>query len=181
MSRVPEAIGSSAADSAITATFATRSEAEAAAETLAESSIPKSAIDIKHEIPPEGARGEAGFLWGVVVAIVLWSIVGAVPGAAFGWLLAELIGPEGTEVMIMYVVCMTILGHLVAGMLAGYALLADRTTAEVLPDQRTSILTVRSVSEQDRHRIEDLLRSGNALTVSATAERNIPRQHVAQD
>jgi hypothetical protein len=165
----------------ISVAFRTPSEAEAAAAKLIEHGIPATSINVEHDVEANSGPREAGFLWGIVVAIVLWSIVGAVPGAAFGWLLAELIGPEGTEVMIMYVVCMTILGHLVAGMLAGYALLADRTTAEVLPDQRTSVLTVRNVSEQDRYRIEELLHSSDALSVSAVSTREGGGNPVALD
>jgi hypothetical protein len=83
--------------------------------------------------------------------------------------------------MVMYVVCFTILGHLVAGMLAGYALLADRTKAEVLPEQRVSVLTVRNVNDADRHRIEELLHSRDAMSVSVASEREGARKQAALD
>jgi hypothetical protein len=157
----------------ITATFRTRSEAEAAATTIAESGVPRTTIDLQHGVLPE-AR-EANFLWRIVVVIVLWSIVGAVPGAAFGWFLAETIGPGGTEVMIMYVVCMMILGHLVAGMVAGYVLLADRTSQEMPPNRPVSRLTITGVNERDVRTMKEILRSRGATDVAARPENT---QHV---
>jgi len=106
---------------------------------------------------------EARFVWRVLIRIVLWSIAGAAPGAAFGWLLAETIGPEGTAGLIVQVVCWMIVGHLLAGMLAGYALLADRSAEEMPPDRPVSLLTVRDVPEDDLQRVRRLIRASNPL------------------
>ena len=101
----------------------------------------------------------------MLVTIVLWSIAGAVPGAAFGLLLAETIGPEGTAGLILQVVCWMIVGHLLAGMLAGYALLADRSAEEMPPDRPVSLLTVRGVPESDVTRVRRLLLASGSLDV----------------
>jgi hypothetical protein len=97
------------------------------------------------------------------VAILLWSVVGAIPGAAFGWLLAQTIGPEGTAGLVMQVVCWTIVGHLVGGLLAGYLLLADRSEEEMPPDRPVSLLTVRGVPASDLRRVRTTLRSMRPL------------------
>jgi len=106
---------------------------------------------------------EARFVRRVLIRIVLWSIAGAGPGAAFGRLLAETIGPDGTAGLIVQVVCWMIVGHLLAGMLAGYALLADRSAEEMPPDRPASLLIVRDVPEGDLRRVRGLLRASNAL------------------
>jgi cation transporter-like permease len=146
----------------IRATFAEASAAEAAAAVLAESGRSRTAIELQHCVLPEARRREARFLWRVLVTIVLWSIAGAVPGAVFGWLLAKTIGPEGTAGLIVQVVCWTIVGHLVAGMLAGYALLADRSAEEMRPDRPVSLLTV-CVPEVDLARVRGLVRATDPL------------------
>ena len=151
----------------IHASFAHRAAAEAAATALSESGIPHSAIDLEHGVLPEARTREARFVWHVLIAIVLWSLVGAIPGAIFGWILAEIIGPEGTAGLIVQVVCWMIVGHLLAGMLAGYALLADRTAEEMPPDRPVSLLTVRDVSERDLRRVRRLLRLSRPLELHA--------------
>jgi len=50
-------------------------------------------------------------------------------------------------------------GHLVAGMLAGYALLADRSAEEMPPDRPVSLLTVRNVPEGNVQRVRRLLKA----------------------
>ena len=111
----------------IRASFSKRGRAEAAVAAVVGAGISPSSVDLEHGVPPETRGREGRFVWRVLVAIVLWSLAGAVPGAAFGWLLAETIGPKGTAGLVVQVVSWTIVGHLVAGMLAGYALLADRS------------------------------------------------------
>jgi hypothetical protein len=145
------------------ASFAHPAAAEAAATILAESGIPGSAIELRHNVLPEARQREARFVLRVLVAIVLWSIAGTVLGATFGWILAETIGPEGTAGLILQVVCWMIVGHLLAGMLAGYALLADRSAEEMPPDRPVSLVTVRDMPERDLRRVHRLLRSRNPL------------------
>jgi hypothetical protein len=145
------------------ASFAHPAAAEAAATILAESGTPGSAIELRHNVLPEARQREARFVLRVLVAILLWSIAGAVPGAFFGWLLAQTIGPEGTAGLVVQVVCWMIVGHLLAGMLAGYALLADRSAEEMPPDRPVSLVTVRDMPERDLRRVRRLLRSRNPL------------------
>src|SRR2546428_8599703 len=83
----------------IRASFAQASAAEGLAAALADSGIPRASIAVQHGILPEARTREGRFVWRVLIRIVLWSIAGAVPGAAFGWLLAETIGPEGTAAL----------------------------------------------------------------------------------
>jgi len=145
------------------ASFAHPAAAEAAATILAESGTPGSAIELRHNVLPEARQREARFVLRVLVAILLWSIAEAVPGAIFGWLLAQTIGPEGTAGLVVQVVCWMIVGHLLAGMLAGYALLADRSAEEMPPDRPVSLVTVRDMPERDLRRVRRLLRSRNPL------------------
>ena len=149
----------------IRASFSKRGRAEAAVAAVVEAGISPSSVDLEHGVPPETRGREGRFVWRVLVAIVLWSIAGAVPGAAFGWLLAETIGPKGTAGLVVQVVCWTIVGHLVAGMLAGYALLADRSAEEMPPDRPVSLLTVRNVPEGDVQRVRRLLKATGPLDI----------------
>lgn len=142
----------------IRASFAQALAAEVLAAALTDSGIPRASIEVQHGILPE-----ARFVWRVLIRIVLWSIAGAAPGAAFGWLLAETVGPEGTAGLIVQVVCWMIVGHVLAGMLAGYALLADRSAEEMPPDRPVSLLTVRDVPEDDLQRVRRLIRASNPL------------------
>lgn len=143
----------------IRASFAQALAAEVLAAALTDSGIPRASIEVQHGILPEARTREARFVWRVLIRIVLWSIAGAAPGAAFGWLLAETVGPEGTAGLIVQVVCWMIVGHLLAGMLAGYALLADRSAEEMPPDRPVSLLTVRNVPEGNVQRVRRLLKA----------------------
>jgi hypothetical protein len=149
----------------IRAAFAQAGAAEATAAALDELGIPTNAINVQHNVRPEAREREARFVWGVLVAILLWSIAGAVPGAIFGWLLAETIGPEGAAGLIVQIVCWTIVGHLIGGMLAGYALLSDRSAEEMPPDRPISLLTVHGVPQAELRRARRLLRKRGALDV----------------
>src|SRR5213594_3620937 len=99
----------------IRASFAQALAAEVLAAALTDSGIPRASIEVQHGILPEARTREARFVWRALIRIVLWSIAGAAPGAAFGWLLAETVGPEGTAGLIVQVVCWMIVGHLLAG------------------------------------------------------------------
>lgn len=80
------------------------------------------------------AGHEGPFLGRVVILIVLWSIPGGAVGAFLGLLLAFAgIGPDGTAGTVVQVVSWLIVGHLLAGMWAGYVLLADRSHSEIAP------------------------------------------------
>jgi hypothetical protein len=153
----------------IKASFADSSEADAAGVALVEDGVSEASIEVQHGVLPEARGREGRFVWRVLVIIVLWSIAGALPGAAFGWLLAETIGPEGTAGLIVQLVCWIIVGHLIGGMLAGYFVLADRGQEEMPPDRPVSVVTVRGVQPHESERVRRLLRSRRPLEVNVLA------------
>ena len=149
----------------VRATFPSTAEAEAAANALREAGIPPASLDLQHNVLPEARAREGRFVSRVLIIIVLWSILGGVIGAGFGWLLAETIGPEGSAGLIVQIVAWIIVGHLIAGMLAGYFVLADRTQREMPPDRPVSVLTIRDLDSIQARRIRGLLRSHDPLEV----------------
>lgn len=151
----------------ILATFPDHRDAEAAVTALIEVGIAHSFLDVLRGVLPEARQREGRFLWRILVLIVLWSIAAALPGAAFGLVLAKTIGPEGSAGLIVQIVSWTIVGHLIGGMLAGYFVLADRTRQEMLPDRLLTVLTIRDVAERDSKNVQQLLRSHHAATVTA--------------
>ena len=151
----------------ISATFPSTAEAEAAENALREAGIPAASIDLQHNVLPEARAREGRFVWRVLVIIVLWSIVGGVIGAGFGWLLAETIGPEGGAGLIVQLVSWIIVGHLIAGMLAGYLVPADRTQSEMPPDRPESVLTVHGLTD-NAEKVRHLLRSHSPAQLRVT-------------
>jgi hypothetical protein len=80
------------------------------------------------------AAPEARFFGRLVWVIVLWSIAGGAAGALLGAALVWAgVGPGGAAAFALQVVGWTIFGHLIAGIWAGYALLADRSRREFAP------------------------------------------------
>jgi hypothetical protein len=140
----------------VQATFAAPGDAEKAAEALLDAGIEPARVTVQHAVLPEARGREGRFVWRVLVIIVFWSIVGAVPGALSGLLLALTIGPGGTAGLIVQLVCWIIVGHLIGGMLAGYFVLADRRQEEMPPDR--SVVTVRLAGGGDEKRVWRLLR-----------------------
>jgi len=151
----------------IRAYFPAPANAEAAANALREAGIPTSSIALHDNVLPDARQREGRFVSRVLIVIVLWSIVGGVIGAGFGWLLAETIGPEGTAGLIVQLVSWIIVGHLIAGMLAGYFVLADRSQREMPPDRPVSLLTV-GVEPRDIKRVRRLRRSHGPLDLRVT-------------
>ena len=130
--------------------------------------MPAAAISIQHNVLLEARAREGKFLWRVLVLIVLWSIPGRVIGAGFGWLLAETIGPEGGAGLVVQLISWLIVGHLIAGMFAGYFVLADRTQREMPPDRSVSVLTVHGLADDDAQKARELLRSHGPAQLSET-------------
>lgn len=91
---------------------------------------------------------EASFLTRLVITIALWSIIGAITGVGLGIVTWIILGPEGTTGFIIQAVVWGIFGHLIAGMWAGYILLADRTDLD-LPHDRATQLTVIEIHTSD--------------------------------
>src|SRR3990172_7941107 len=150
----------------ITASFAEAADAEAAIAALVEAGVSPSLMELQHGVLAEARGREGRFVWRVLVIIVLWSLAGALPGAAFGGLLAGTIGPEGPAGLIVQLVCWIIVGHLIGGMLAGDFVLADRTQREMPPDRPVSLLTVRGVEPREGRRVRRLLRSRSPLRLN---------------
>jgi hypothetical protein len=160
----------------VRASFVEPSDAEAAFTALIEAGIARTSIDLRNGVLPEARQREGRFLSRVLLIIVLWSIAGALPGAAFGFLLAKTIGPAGTAGLIVQIVCWTIVGHLVGGMLAGYFVLADRTQREMTPDRPLTLLTDRDIAEGDSKNVQRLLRSHHSVKVTAgRSHGSVPR------
>jgi hypothetical protein len=106
-------------------------------------------------------------MWWIVLMIVFWSCVGAVAGATLGAAIALTAGPPGTEALILQVVVWGIFFHLLAGMWAGYLLLADRTNPEVVvKSDRFVALLVSCDSIEQRSMAEEVLRRAGALDIS---------------
>lgn len=82
------------------------------------------------ELPKE-TRGEARFMGKIVAVVVLASAFGTAFGVGMGALIAYLFGPHGTSGYIIQMVSWAIFAHLLIGMWAGYALLADRSGREL--------------------------------------------------
>jgi hypothetical protein len=156
--------GDVTAEGEIIASFQSRADAEAALAALTAAGVPESAITVREaELPPVSQR-EGRYLWRLLVIIVLWSIAGGAIGAGFGVLLAATVGPSGTTGLIFQVVCWTITGHLVIGMIAGYVVLADRTHPEMEPERPEVVVTVR-IPPADVGRVHGALRGAGARRV----------------
>lgn len=137
----------------LTASFDSPSEAAAAREALAREGVPAEVAAM------EGGGREVRFMGRVVFWIVLWSIPGGLVGAALGAGLAAVISAT-TEGFIVQTVSWMIFGHLIAGMWAGYLLLADRTGPD-LPALRLPVLLTVDCANIDgteamTHRLREL-------------------------
>lgn len=138
----------------VCARFPDAARASEAVAALLAAGIPSSAISVMENVrPPEGR-----YLWGLAVRIVLWSIPGGAAGAAVGLGLALAgIGPAGASGAAVQVVSWLIVGHLLAGMWAGYVLLADCSSREMAPDREAdATVVVRCLSEVQLKRARDV-------------------------
>lgn len=117
----------------LSARFSSQGIASEAVDDLVAAGIPAASIHLRER----AARGNEGrFLGRIIVLIVLWSIPGGAVGAGLGLVLAVVgLGPGGTTGTVVQVVSWLIIGHLLAGMWAGYVLLADRSHREMAPDR----------------------------------------------
>lgn len=136
----------------VSAPFADAEGAVAAVEALVAAGIPREAVSVTLSATQEGR-----LLWRLVISIVLWSILGGAVGAGAGLALARAgIGPSGTTGTLVQAVSWLIIGHLLAGMWAGYVLLADRSHREMASDRESrATVTVRC---RDRAESEAALR-----------------------
>lgn len=80
-------------------------------------------------VPVMGRQGEreSPFILRLLIIIVLWSVAGTGVGAAIGVAFGAVgIGPQGMKGLVIQTVSWAIFAHLMAGMWAGYVLLANR-------------------------------------------------------
>ncbi|MEO8456803.1 MAG: hypothetical protein ABI559_03220 [Chloroflexota bacterium] len=121
---------------------------------VALSDIKSPALDMAKE-----TAGEARYMGRIVIWIVLASAVGTGLGAALGALFAYTFGPHGTSGYVIQIVSWAIFMHLLIGMWAGYAFLADRSGRE-LRDSGPVTLTVRCAKIDAAALSERLLKLG---------------------
>lgn len=135
--------------------FPDRARGDAAVNALLAAGFPADAISVSEA----GSGHEGRFLGRIVVLIVLWSIPGGALGAALGALLSITgIGPQGTTGVVVQVVSWLIIGHLLAGMWAGYLLLADRSHREIAPGRENSVtVSVKCRNEAEANAARRLL------------------------
>jgi len=143
--------------STLTAPFATAAKARAAVEALVAAGVPRDAISLT--VPAAAAAHEGRFLGRIAVLIVIWSIPGGAVGALLGLALALAgIGPDGSAGTFLQVVSWLIIGHLLAGMWAGYVLLADRAHRELAPGrQSVFVVSVRCSDDAEAKAARRLL------------------------
>ncbi|MFQ5473584.1 MAG: hypothetical protein ACE5FA_11975 [Dehalococcoidia bacterium] len=120
----------------LTATFNGESTAHAALEALAKAGIERQRMSIRTTEPSP----ESPFLARLIITIAAWSIAGGAIGAGVGALIWLLLGPSGTDGLVIQTVSWGIFGHLVIGLWAGYMLLADRTRADLPHERQVRIL-----------------------------------------
>ena len=154
----------------ITATFPTKSQANAAIDALAEAGLNRSLISLDTTQPD----AETSFLIRLVAIIVLWSIAGGAIGAGMGALIWLVLGPDGTGGLIIQTVSWLIFGHIVAGLWAGYLLLADRTSAELPHERTTTRLVIRCPEEHTRNLAESILERAEGRTALDLPRTDLP-------
>jgi hypothetical protein len=156
----------------LTATFDDDRAAQRAADALRRAGFATDQITLDAPRAAPAAHTETRFLWRIVLIVVWWSIVGTAIGAAIGWGIWALgIGPDDTTGLVLQLISWGIFGHLIAGMWAGYLLLADRSKREFSPTTtaRTDItLTVRCTTR------EQLQTARRALTTSGATSIDDP-------
>jgi hypothetical protein len=125
----------------IRAVFPSDAAARTAADRLAAAGVDASAVSL---VGP-GVNREGSFITRLVFTIAFWSIIGAPIGVGLGTLLWLILGPQGTAGFMIQSVVWGIFGHLIAGMWAGYILLADRTQPDLAHDRASAValLTIR--------------------------------------
>lgn len=87
-------------------------------------------------------------------------------GTGLGALVWLIFGPEGMTGLVIEAVVWGIFGHLIAGMWAGYILLADRTQPDLPHDRASAVaqLTIRCPNEDAaRLALEVVVTSGGEL------------------
>ena len=154
--------------------FRDDASARMAALALQDAGFPAGAIAIRHEpswAPRVRARSEMSFLARLVWIIVFWSIPGTIIGALAGWGIAVAVGIDDTTGTVLMVVSFAIFGHLIAGIWAGYLLLADRSEREFAPPAEAPpiTVTVRCANRVEIDRAQTTLNVQGAASLRSVA------------
>lgn len=145
----------------ILATFHSAEAAETAAVLLG-------SVSGVGQVTIAGTRDSAFILWFLAIVVVA-SILGTALGVGIGLLFIALgVTPNTTESLILQVVTWAIFWHLLIGLIAGYALLADRTNPEWRPGRKAT-LEVSATSAAEAAEIEAVLKKAGARTVARGA------------
>jgi hypothetical protein len=144
----------------LTATFRELQSARAATQRLRQAGVAPGSI---HFQAGEPAQREAGFLARFVLIVALWSVAGTAVGAALGAMLSYTVGPHGTDGLILLAISFAVFAHVLAGMWAGYVLLADRTEREVLRGSGGQVTVV--IDREQALQVTDVLRRAGAIEV----------------
>jgi hypothetical protein len=142
----------------ITASFPDADSARAAIHDLAAEGIDASIV----------GRREGAFMGRFAVIVAAWSIAGTAAGAAIGAALSFTVGPHGTEGLILLVVTWALFAHLLIGLLAGYALLSDRSEREFSPGVEATLTA--QADKAAAAEIAERLRTSGATRVSGNGE-----------
>ena len=160
-------------DFEVRAEFSTKGAANAAATALGDVGVSVDQLAIEDESYGAVPAREARYIVRLVIIIVVWSVIGGGIGAPIGVALALTVGPEGTTGLILQVVSWAIMGHLIVGMLAGYIVLADRTSREMEPTRARTSLTARVSSREEAEQMERILRSSGADQIRTVVPRDM--------
>lgn len=153
----------------VIASFDDDRRAREAADALMRDGVVPSAVSVTRTAPSvEGA--EPPFFVRVVLVIVWWSIIGTLVGVAIGFGVAKAIGPDGTMGIVLQTISWGIFGHLIAGMWAGYVLLADRSKREFAPPAAEP-RTIVSVRCDDRLQLDRARRALSQYGPKSVQER----------
>jgi hypothetical protein len=145
----------------ITGRFADSATADAAREALAADTFD---VAIGGGGSDLGTR-ETRFMGRIVILVALWSVVGTALGAGLGVVIAMIFGPDGTDGMVIQGISWAIFAHLLAGMWAGYWLLADRSRAEMPIPSGAVLLTIECASIDGTERAVARLRELGATHI----------------
>jgi hypothetical protein len=157
----------------VSGAFRSADDAARAAAALAAAGFAHAAVAARPEAAGTADAREARFMGRLVWIVVLWSIAGGIAGALIGIAVVWAgIGPSSTTAVVLQVVGWAIFGHLIAGIWAGYALLADRSQPEFAPPAGVgsgAAVEVRCSTRAEIERAREALLAAGAREVRVAA------------